>query len=165
LGGTSITDLTNLQFFEAAGIDASKTKPVSFDGSGPVITAVAGGHILFGNGSVAGVFPLMRSGDIKVLALTGDKRVSTLPQIPTVKEAGFPKVDIRPWFGLSGPQNIPKEVLETLDRAAKKVVENPGFIKEIEAVANRPWYATPEQARQLVMNEIKNFKGLISGIK
>ena len=98
LGGASFTDFTLLRFFESAGIDITKTKVVPFDGAGPSLTAVAGGHVMFGGTAASAVFPLLKSGDIKVLAITGAKRLPALPDVPTAKEAGF-DVPFSGWFG------------------------------------------------------------------
>jgi tripartite-type tricarboxylate transporter receptor subunit TctC len=164
LGGISLTDFSILQFFHVAGIDIAKTKPVNFDGSGPGITAVAGGHVAFGNTGPGASLPLRSSGDLKVLAVTGDKRVSVLPDVPTTAEAGFPGADIMAWYGLSGPKGLSANVIERLDGLAKKLSESAEFRAELAKIAVEPKYLKSDQLRDFIFKDVKTFQELTARI-
>jgi len=161
-GGSSLTDMAMLQLFDAAGIDATKTKPVDFQGVGPGNIAVAGGHVMLGGGGAGSVVAMVMSGDLKALAVTGDKRVPALPDAPSAAESGFPASNLMNWYGLSGPKNLPQEVIDRLDAAAKKIAQNPQFIKEAEQVASYPIYAPPAQAREYALKEGELYKRLVA---
>lgn len=165
LGGTSTTDFTQLQFLDAAAVEIQKTKAVAFDGAGPAMTAIAGGHVMFGANGASAVFSLMKSGHIKVLAVTSEKRLPSLPDVPTTREAGFPSVDLSTWFAFSGPKGLAKDVLDRLDRAAKKVVEDPTFAKEVEVIANQPRYMPPDKTREHVFKEVDKYKALAAKLQ
>jgi len=160
LGGNTTTDFSLLQLFSIAGIDISKTKRVPFQGSGPGVQAVAGGHVLFGSGGASAMVSLCRSGHIKVLAVTGSKRLATLPDIPCTSEVGFVSADLMWWVGISGPKGLPKHVVDRLVEAAKKIVEDPQVVKELEAVGTYPSYLGPDEARTFVLKEAEMFKTL-----
>ena len=160
LGGNTTTDFSLLQLFSIAGIDISKTKRVPFQGSGPGVQAVAGGHVLFGSGGASAMFSLYRSGHIKVLAVTGNTRLTMLPDIPCTAELGLASADMMWWLGISGPKGLPKHVVDRLAAAAKKIAEDPQVVKELEAVGAYPSYLSPDEVRTYVLKEADMFKSL-----
>lgn len=160
LGGYSNTDFSQLQFFDEAGIDIPKTKPVPFPGAGPAITAVAGGHVSFGNGGVGTVFPLLKAGKLKVLAITGEMRMPSLPDVPTTKEAGYPGTNLMSWWGISGPKGLPGNVRERIDQAVKKIIESKAFREDMVAVAYQPRYLPANQILEHVRKEMQVYKSL-----
>lgn len=165
LGGYSNTDFSQLQFLTVAGVDISKTKAVPFTGSGPAITAVAGGHVKFGNTGAAAVLPLLASGDLKVLAITSDKRVSSLPDVPTTKEAGFPELNLQSWFGLGGSKDLPKDVVAKLQSVAKNVTENQAYVQDLQGLGLESAYLSGDELRQQVMKDAETYKALAGKIK
>jgi tripartite-type tricarboxylate transporter receptor subunit TctC len=164
LGGTATADLTIMKLLVAGGVDLAKTKPVAFTGAGPSVTAVAGGHIKLASDGAASVIPLKASGDVKALAVTGTKRLASMPEVPTTMEAGFPSVDVITWFGISGPKDLPKNVMDALAAAAEKVVEDPTYAKELGAVGRYPRFLSPVQMREFVRKEAEDYKGFYASI-
>jgi len=163
-GGNTTTDFSLLQFFDVAGIDITRTKRVPFQGTGPSSQAVAGGHVLFGSGGASAMFSLYRSGNIKVLAVTGDKRLPTLPEVTSCKEIGLGSLDVMFWVGISGPKGLPKPVVEKLVAVGKKISEDPQVIKELEAVGAYPSYMGSEELSRQVSKEAEAFKALASKV-
>jgi tripartite-type tricarboxylate transporter receptor subunit TctC len=159
-GGSSFTDMVNLLMFQLAGVDASQTKPVDFPGVGPGNVSVAGGHVMLGGGGASSVISLVRSGDLKALAVTGDSRVAALPDVPSAKEAGLPGLSLVNWFGVSGSVDLPKEVLDRLDEAARKICRDPAFIKDLESIASYPFYKPPADTRDFVLEEAELYRKL-----
>lgn len=159
LGGTTVTDFSQMALLLAAGVDIAKTKPVAFTGAGPGMTAVAGGHVVFGAGGSSSVIPLKSSGNLRVVAVNGDRRSKALADVPSAKEAGY-DVGILNFYGLSGPKGLPKEVVDRIDAAAKKISEDPAFIKDIESLASEVRYMSSEQCRQRVLKEIDQYRAL-----
>lgn len=164
-GGSSFTDMVTLQLFDIAGIDASKTKPVDFQGVGPGNTAVAGGHVMLGGGGAGSVVSLVQSGDLKCLAVTGDKRVPVLPNCPSASEAGFPQSNLLNWYGISGPVNMSKEALDKLDATAKKLSDNAQYKQDLEKIASYPIYMPPAQAREYILKEADVYRKLVAQFK
>jgi tripartite-type tricarboxylate transporter receptor subunit TctC len=112
----------------AAGI---KMRHIPTLGGGPSQTALLGGHvdILFGVPMIA--YGQIKSGDLRPLAVSSDKRLSAYPDIPTLKELGY-DVEYYIWCGLFAPQATPKEILKILREAVQKVVATPEFKTAME---------------------------------
>jgi tripartite-type tricarboxylate transporter receptor subunit TctC len=165
MGGNTTSDFSLLQFFDLAGIDISKTRRVPFQGTGPSTQAVAGGHVLFGSGGASAMFSLSRSGNIKILAVTGNKRLPMLPEAPCSKETGLASpLDVLFWVGISGPKGLPKPIVDKLAAVGSKIAEDPQVIKELEAVGAYPSYMGPEEFSKQVFKEAKDFRTLASKV-
>lgn len=164
LGGNTTTDFSLLQLFDVAGIDVAKTKRVPFQGSGPGVQAVAGGHVQFGAAGASAVFSLRKSGDLKVLAVTGAKRLPALEDVATTAELGYPGADMTWWVGISGPKGLPQDVVDRLAAAAQKVAQDPEVARELEAVGAYPSYLGPEETRNYVLKEADMFKTLAAKV-
>lgn len=160
LGATSTTTLAQVQVFEAVGADVKASRPVSFDSGSPGITAIAGGHVKLGAFGIGGVLPLTRSGDLKVLAVTGAQRVAALPDVPTTAEAGYPDVNISQWWCLTGPKGLPGDLVKRLDEAAKKIAASPEFQKDLAAINNVPRYMSAPDVRAFAAEEVKSLQTL-----
>lgn len=162
-GSVSLTSFSFLQLFKAAGIDPAKTKEVQFDGIGPGNVAVAGGHVVLGGGGAGSVVALYTSKDLKVLAVTGDKRVSVLPDVPSAKELGLP-LTMMNWYSISGPKGLPKNVMDRLEAAAKKISEDPNYAKDCEKIASYPIYKSGADTETYVKNEAVDMQNLAKSI-
>jgi tripartite-type tricarboxylate transporter receptor subunit TctC len=154
LGGKSFTDTTMLHFLSVAGIDLSKVKKVPFAGAGPAMIALAGGHINFSGGNIGSATSLISSGDVKALAVSGDQRVSILPDVPSSKEAGI-FVPLTGWNAISGPAGMSPNIIQRLDKATKNIAEDPTYIKELAAIGNLPAYQAPSEMPAYVASEVK----------
>ncbi len=159
LGGKSFTDTTMLQFLSVAGIDLAKVKKVPFAGAGPAIVALAGNHINFSGGNIGSATSLIASGDVRALAVSGDQRVSILPDVPSSKEAGI-FVPLTGWNAISGPAGMSPKIIERLDKAVKNIVKDPTYIKELEAIGNLPSYKAPSEMPAYVASEVKILRGV-----
>ena len=112
----------------AAGI---KMRHIPTPGGGPALTALLGGHvdILFSVPIIA--YGQIKSGDLRPLAVTSEKRLAAFPEVPTLKELGY-DVEYYIWCGLFAPQATPQEALKILREAVKNVVATPEFKNAME---------------------------------
>lgn len=154
LGGKSFTDTTMLKFLSVAGVDVSKVKKVPFGGAGPAMVALAGGHINLTGGNIGSATSLIASGDVRALAVSGDQRVSVLPDVPSSKEAGL-FVPLTGWNAISGPAGMSPKIIQRIDEAVKKIVKDPDYIKELAALGNLSAYKAPSEMPAYVSDEIK----------
>jgi tripartite-type tricarboxylate transporter receptor subunit TctC len=150
IGGPSGTTFSQLQFFDHIGADIKKMKMVVYKGSGPILIAAAGGHVMWGSAGASAVPPFHQSKKVRVLAVTGNKRVKNLPGVPTAKEVGYP-LTVDMWLGLSGPPGLPQEVVDTLNKAVNKIIESPAFITDLEKVCSVTDYKDPATLRKEVI--------------
>jgi tripartite-type tricarboxylate transporter receptor subunit TctC len=108
----------------AAGI---KLRHVPYNGAGPALTAILGGHVEALASGPAVVLPHIKAGKLRALAGWGDKRVAALPDVPTFRELGYPDAEFYIWAGLFAPRETPQPVQARLRDALKQVVADPEF--------------------------------------
>ena len=126
---------------------------IPFKGGAPALSALMGEQvqlIVFAAG--AGV-PLVRAGKIKALAVSGKRRSSALPGVPTMAEAGFPQLDSGAWMGLLAPAGTPAAVIARLNAELGKVLKDPELIKKLADQAVDLSGSTPEDFGALVRAE------------
>ncbi len=165
LGGTANTDISTIQFLDAMGVDIAKTRPVPMAGSGPAVVAIAGNHIQFANVGISAAVPLLSSGNLRIIAATSDQRVPSMPEVQTTREAGFPNVNITTYSGLSGPKGMSKEVVDTLDRVAKKISTNPAYNKELEKFANNADFVPSAETQVRVQKQAEAYRAALAKIE
>lgn len=168
-GGRGGSDIVQLQFFEAAGIDVPKARRVDFTGSATAINSLAGGHIKLHSASPGAVSPAVSSGKAKALAVTTPKRTLLLPDCPTTQEAGFPTVDYVFWVGFSGPPAMPMDLRDIFAKTVEEILKDPGVVdrlaKKFDAGAT---FLGPDAFKAFVQdeaNKIERLQKLMSGGK
>jgi tripartite-type tricarboxylate transporter receptor subunit TctC len=105
---------------------------VAYKGGAPMTSDLLGGQIPVAFDVATAYIPLVKSGQLKGLALTTTKRSELLPDVPTIVEAGFPDLVAENYFGISGPAGMPREVVEKLHATLAEVVQLPATRKKLE---------------------------------
>ncbi len=113
--------LAGALFAEAAGI---KITHVPYKGTGPAVADVISGQITMNFSSLPPAVSQVKGGNLKALAVTGNKRVSSMPDVPTLKEQGIDVV-VTSWQGLFAPAKTPPDILDKIDKATKEAMKNP----------------------------------------
>jgi tripartite-type tricarboxylate transporter receptor subunit TctC len=121
-GAQGITHLLAEIFAKDAGVS---WRHIPYQGSGPAITALLGGHVTMSSTAIAPAQAHMKAGTLRPLAVFGDSRMKAFPDVPTLKELGY-NVGSPTLYGISAPKGTPKEVVDTLYAASKKVIEKYG---------------------------------------
>jgi len=111
-------------FAHAAGI---KLRHIPTGGGGPALTSLLGGHVDCLSGGPNVSIPHIKAGTLRVLANWGDKRLASLPEVPTMKELGYKDVEFYIWSGFFAPAATPPSVIKALREAAAKAVQAPEF--------------------------------------
>ena len=115
----SQTQLLNEQFQTQAGI---KMTHVPYRGAGQIVTDVLGGHIATGITALAAVSGQVSSGAVRGLAIASEKRLPAYPDLPTYVEQGYAGLIGSTWFALSGPANMPREIVDRLNAEVVKIL-------------------------------------------
>ena len=115
----TLSHVMGLQLNKAAGIDLVH---VGYKGSTPALADVMGNHVPLMFDGLATSLPLNKSGKIKAFAVSAPKRVPQLPDLPTVREAGFPQLEALAWMGLWSSPEVPAAVQARLREAVLKVM-------------------------------------------
>jgi len=106
---------------------------VPFRGTGPALQALAGGHIEMMFPGVPDVRPVAAAGHVRVLGVTSDERMPELPDVPTMRELGFPDFTPRLWYGFVAPAGTPPSILGRLHDAFEKALREPDMQARLAA--------------------------------
>jgi tripartite-type tricarboxylate transporter receptor subunit TctC len=105
---------------------------VPYRGGAPMTTDLIAGTIPIGIDVITAFVPMVKSGQIKALAVTTRTRSPLLPEVPSVVELGLPQLVAENYFGVSGPAGLPKEVTDKLSKAVAEIVADPALVKRFE---------------------------------
>ena len=119
---------------------------VPYKGGGPAMTDLVGGHVQVGFATPATCVPLVKMGKLRGVAVTGEKRLETLPHVPTFTESGLPGVALRTWFVINAPARTPKAVIDKLSSAVQKITAMPDVRAAIVKQGLDALYTPPETA-------------------
>jgi tripartite-type tricarboxylate transporter receptor subunit TctC len=147
---------------KAAGVQFNV---VPFKSGNETPTAVLGGHIDFGIGVLSAPIALVRAGSLRVLAITGDKRVRELADVPTFRERGYAQTYLDNWNGLMAPAGVPQAVVDTLVAASEKVMRSPDVIAGIEKNASVADPAAGAQFAARLQNERKIIESIAADLR
>ena len=106
---------------------------VPYKGSGQAIVDLVSGQVDLNFESPPNVLPHLRSGKVRVLAITSRERSPTLPDVPTLEEAGVSGAEISQWFGVLGPANLPQDIVVKLNAEIGAILQSPEAIERIRS--------------------------------
>lgn len=130
-GTGTMTHLGSEIFLRRAGLKATH---VPYKGSGAALTDLIGGQVLFATDSLTAALTHVRSGKLRVLAVTGDQREASLPEVPTLAEAGLPGEPIAVIGGIFAPKGMPREVGDKLAAAVDAAMRQPEVVQRFAAM-------------------------------
>jgi tripartite-type tricarboxylate transporter receptor subunit TctC len=133
---------------------------VPYKGASLAAQALIGGEVDEVVLGVAPALPLIRAGRVRALAVLSEKRVPTLPDVPTAAEAGYPGLKISIWYAMFVPTGTPREIVMHLYREAEKALQDPELLQRMANAGMDPWLGTPEELGNLLRSETKRFSKL-----
>jgi tripartite-type tricarboxylate transporter receptor subunit TctC len=127
---------------------------VPFQGFAPAVTSTIAGHtaILVGV-PTALVVPHIKDGKLRAVAIDGDKRSPTLPDVPTLAEAGAPDLGNAPWFGVVVPAGTPRTIVELLQGQIRRIVSRPDVAERLATLGYDPVANAPEEFASWIKSE------------
>jgi len=126
---------------------------VPYKGGGPASTAVAGGDVPIGLLSISSVLPHIKSGKVKVLAVTATERSTFDASWPTVAERGYPKVDATNWVAFFAPNGIPPAIAKKIEADVKAVLGQPEMSQRFLAMAVEPSGASSKELTEIIKKD------------
>ena len=142
-GSAGIGAYQHLSMSSLASIVGMKMNHVPFKGGAPAVIALMGGEIQVILTPVAEIYPHLKSGRVRPIAVSSSTRTTQFPDIPTIGETvkGF---EFTSWFGTFVPTGTPKPIIDRLSAEIKKAMADPGVASNISAQVLDPMYMTPE---------------------
>jgi len=140
---------------------------VAYKGAAPAITDLLGGTVDVQFGSVSTLLPHIRSGKLTALAVAGTHRVASLPNVPTMIEAGIAGYDSEPWVGLSAPSGVPNAVIQKIGRDVREVLGQSDVVQKLVEQGIEPRPSSAAEMEKLVKAEREKWGRIIAeaGIK
>ncbi len=139
---------------------------IPYKGAGPALNDVVGGQVLVYFDQVAASMPHIQSGKLRALAVSWNKRLDNLPDVPTYAELGYPALNDPSWFGLVAPAGTPASDVERVRNAAAKALTEPAVIERLAALGLFVTGSTPAAFGVEISKEIEKMRevGQKSGI-
>jgi tripartite-type tricarboxylate transporter receptor subunit TctC len=162
-GPGSTSHFAVAMFVALAGIQ-NDTVHVPYKGGAPAMTATIANDTQFYFGPMAGMVPFIEAGSVKALAVSGGARSPTLPQIPTMTEAGMPKYKAIGWFGLLAPAGTPAAVVAKLSDAVAEAVKSPEVITGLRVQGIEPASSRPAAFAAFVREQLELHKKLVEDV-
>ena len=152
IGNGSLGHLTMILVQQAAGI---KLVHVPYKGGGPMTTDAIGGQIELGVASVAALGPHVKSGKLRAIAVTGDKRSHSMPDIPSLAEQGFKGFSALAWWGVFAPAGTPRPIIDKFNAELAKALNQPDVKKTLtETLGMDLVVSTPEAQQKWLLDEM-----------
>jgi tripartite-type tricarboxylate transporter receptor subunit TctC len=139
-----------------------KLTHIPYKGSGPAVTDLLGSHVDIGWTSPLAVIPHINAGKLKAIAISGDSRAPSLPNVPTFTESGLPGFEMRFWYGLLAPAATPKSVVERMNAVINQALDQADVKARLATLSCDPAPGTPEAFAQRVNADVARWKKLAS---
>jgi tripartite-type tricarboxylate transporter receptor subunit TctC len=135
---------------------------IPYRGGGPALGDVVAGHVAIMFGDVGPVTGLVREGRVKALGVTVGKRVETIPDVPTLVEAGLAGYEANSWQSLVAPANVPFPIVDTLNEALTAFLAEPATKSHFLQLGMQPISSTPQEFASYLRTEITKWAPVIS---
>jgi tripartite-type tricarboxylate transporter receptor subunit TctC len=135
--------------------------PVPYKGTAPALTDLLAGQIPFMFVSNITGLPHVKSGKLKALAVTGSRRLSLTPEVPTIAESGLPGYEITSWYGIVAPARTPREIVARLNAEVNRIARDPKMKARMLAQGLELPETTPEQFDAHIRSEIEKWRKVL----
>ncbi len=163
-GGGSVHHLAMEMLQSEAGI---QLRHVPYKGGGQAVADVVAGHVKFAILGIAPALPFLRTGQLKAIAVTGEKRAEPLPAVPTVAESGFPGFNASQWFAVAAPAGTPEPVIRDLHANFVKAVRDPEVVQRLAQAGVEVRTSSPAELGKFLAQEVSKWPPIVKarGIK
>jgi tripartite-type tricarboxylate transporter receptor subunit TctC len=161
-GNGTTSHLTGAMFDAATG---TQMNHIPYKGTAPAINDLIGGHIDVMFNELATSIELHKGGRAKLLAVTSEKRVAELPDVPTMEEAGVPNFISDTWNAISAPPKTPKAIVAKLNAAVNEALHDPDVKAQYERMRLTAVGGTPEDMARIVKADTERWGAVIKSAK
>lgn len=149
-------------FKKAAGVDMQH---VPFKGAAPLKQELLAGRLQIGGDQLSTSLAEIKAGTLKALATTASKRVAGLPDVPTVRELGFPSLELEGWNGLFVPSKTPREIIDRLQKEAAAAVRHPEVSRRLNELGAEPVGSSAAAQDEILKRQMDQFRPIIREMK
>src|SRR4029079_13698276 len=139
----------------------TKIVHVPYRGGSLAINDLIAGHVDLMFESLQSIAPFGRDGKVRALAVTGDHRSPSFPDLPTIAEAGVPGYDAATWTGVIAPAGVPRAIVGKLNAAINKAIKSQAFLTKFATMGDEPGGGTPEDFAALIKMDSAKWGDLI----
>ncbi len=155
--GTSLHMSAEL-FKQRTGIDIVH---IPYRGAGPLMPDLIANQVQVVFNNLPTAMPQVRAGQLIALAVTSAERWPTLPDVPTMQEAGVPDFEVESWYALMGPAKLPRDIVMALNRALVAGLQKPEIRNRLIEMGTMPRPGTPEALAARVEREIARWRPVV----
>ena len=138
---------------------------VPFKGAAPMKQELLAGRIEVGGDQLSSSLADIKAGRLRALATNASRRIPDLPDVPTVRELGFPDLEAEGWNGLFVPAKTPREVIDRLQKEVAAVLKNPELAKRLADIGAEPVGSPPADQEAILKKQIVQFRPIIQTLK
>lgn len=163
-GNGSAPHLSMAQFVALTGI---KVVHVPYKGGPPAVQAIVAGETQVMTATLATVVHQIKAGKLRLLAVTGEKRLNLMPEVPTIAEEGVPGYEMSPWIAVFASGRTPAAIVDRLNREIASVLRTEDVARVLSNQALEPWIATAAEFAGRIKSDYDKYARLIreSGAK
>ena len=161
-GGIGVLPHLIGELFKArAGIDIVH---VPYKGGGPSITDLMAGNVQMTFEATSVLLPLIQAGKLRALAVTTQKRIPQLPDVPTMIESGYPGFVTVAWTGLLAPAHTPQPIIAKLNATINEGLKTPELIKALANLSNAPIGGTPQDFTAMMKGDLDKWTPIVKSL-
>ena len=138
---------------------------IPFKGAAPLKQELIAGRVNIGGDQLSSSLADIKAGKLKALATSASRRIAELPDVPTVRELGYPVLEADGWNGFFAPAKTPREAIERLNREVAAAVRHPEISKRLREMAAEPAGSTPAEQDAILKRQMDQFRPVIREIK
>ncbi len=158
VGSLGISQLGTEMFSVMTGI---KMQRVPYKGSAPALIDLVGGHLQAGFNTPVSSIQHIRSRRLKAIAISGERRMPALAEVPTFSEAGLPGFEMRVTYAVMAPAGTPRAVIDKISGEFGKIVAMPDIREKLAVQGMIPLYSTPEQLAAILKADLAKYDKVI----
>jgi tripartite-type tricarboxylate transporter receptor subunit TctC len=127
---------------------------IGYKGTGPMLIDLVSGQIQLASVGFPGAMPHVKSGRLRPIAVTGAKRSSFMPELPTIAESGLPGFDVTSWYGVLSPARVPPDIVARLNGEIRKLMEAEDVKERLSSVGAEIDTTSAEEFGRIIRSEI-----------
>lgn len=137
---------------------------IPYKGGAPALQDMLGGIVTTAILPLNVLIPHVQSGALRILAVSSPKRHAVIPDAPTMRELGYPQLEVSSWVGLSAPKGTPRSIVDTISAALRVNLNDSAFLAQMETDGMAPLFMTPEAYNDLVRADTQRWGELVQSL-